>query len=411
MMEARVRTTWKLISPVLCLWALAAAAEDSKTAVDLTMHAHVFKPKQVAVTPQRISALKLPAGFRISVYADGLDKPRILAAAPDGTLYVTRREPGDVWMLKDVDHDGRAEVKQKLAERKDLHGIALHGSNVYLVSSKEILKASRKQDGTFGPLKTLADDLPAGGQHNNRTVAVGPDAKLYVSIGSTCNACDETTPESATLLQLGLDGKGRRIYARGLRNTIGFAWDPRTGALWGMDHGIDWLGDDDQKEELNRIEDGKQYGWPYVFADGKANPANDPPDGLTHAQWAERSQGPVLLHTAHSAPMQMAFYTGTQFSNAYQNGAFLALHGSWNRKPPSGYEVVFVRFNVEGKPVAFEPFLSGFLTTANKAEGSTYFGRPFGLAVAPDGSLFVSDDSNGVVYHVQYQSSAQAPSP
>ncbi len=399
-----------LIALVCTLIPTSGLTQESKQTTDVAILAHVLKPQKLDATPERIRALKLPAGFRISVYADGLGKPRMLAVADDGTVYVTRREPGDIWMLKDEDRDGRAEVKQRLLERRDLHGIALSGDQVFLATSKEVLQATRKKDGRFGPVKTLATDLPAGGQHNNRTLSVGPDGKLYVSIGSTCNACDETTPESATLVQFHQDGSGRRIYAKGLRNTIGFAWHPRTRALWGMDHGIDWLGDNVQKEELNLIEDGKQYGWPYVFADAKANPAREPPGGLSHAQWAQRSQNPVLMHTAHSAPMQMAFYTGQQFPKAYQDGAFLALHGSWNRKPPSGYEVAFIRFDEAGKPTAFEPFLSGFLEATGTGEFA-HFGRPCGIALTPDGSLLVSDDANGMIYRVEYQAPTSSQRP
>jgi glucose/arabinose dehydrogenase len=393
------------IAVALTLMGLAAfAAARSNQGTDVAIQAHIVKPRQVEASAERIASLTLPPGFRISVFADGLEKPRMLAVAPDGSVYVTRREPGDAWLLQDTDDDGRADVGRKVAEKKDLHGIAIDDQDVYLVSSEELLATRREADGSFGPLTTLASDLPAGGQHNNRTVGIGPDRKLYVSVGSTCNACDETTEESATLLQFERDGSGRRIFARGLRNTIGFAWDPRTGQLWGMDHGIDWLGDDEQREELNRIEDGQQYGWPYIFADSKPNPTDEPPDGLTHAEWAELSREPSLLHTAHSAPMQMAFYTGDRFPETYRNGAFLALHGSWNRKPPSGYEVVFVRFDDRGTPVTFEPFLSGFLSSGSDG-APALFGRPCGVAIGEDGALLISDDANGVIYRVDYQPS------
>jgi glucose/arabinose dehydrogenase len=167
-----------------------------------------------------------------------------------------------------------------------------------------------------------------------------------------------------------------------------------------MDHGIDWLGDDDQPEELNLIEQGQQYGWPYVYADSKPNPQDEPPGKIPHAQWARMSRPPVLLHAAHSAPMQLAFYEGTRFPAAYRGGAFVALHGSWNRLPPSGYEVAFIRFD-QGKPVAIETFASGFLT--KQGDGAWGVGgRPAGLAVTPAGELLVSDDQNGAIYAIGY---------
>jgi glucose/arabinose dehydrogenase len=174
-------------------------------------------------------------------------------------------------------------------------------------------------------------------------------------VGSTCNACKETNPENATILQFGLDGAGRRTYAAGLRNTLGFAWHPETRELWAFDHGIDWLGDQAQGEELNLVTAGAQYGWPYVYGKSEFNPADPPPEGITHEEWAKKSQEPVLLYDAHAAPMQMLFYTGSQFPSEFRNNAFVAMHGSWNRKPPSGYEVVRIRFQ-NGKPTAIERF-------------------------------------------------------
>jgi glucose/arabinose dehydrogenase len=165
-----------------------------------------------------------------------------------------------------------------------------------------------------------------------------------------------------------------------------------------MDHGIDWLGDDAQVEELNLIQAGKQYGWPYVYGADGFNPQDEPPGGISKDEWARLSAKPALGYVPHAAPMQMQFYTGSQFPPDYRGDAFIAMHGSWNRKPPSGYEVVRLRFK-DGKPVAFEPFLSGFLSTGAKPEMS---GRPFGMAIAKDGALLVGDDLNGAIYRVEY---------
>ncbi|MEJ7601379.1 MAG: hypothetical protein WKG01_25980 [Kofleriaceae bacterium] len=200
--------------------ALSPASADAPKA-ESAVTAHVLRPAKLDPTAERLATLKLPSKFVIEVFADGLEKPRMLAVAKDGTVYVTRREPGDVWMLKDADGDGRAEIKKKLVTKQHLHGIALHGNDVYLIAAAEVFTTRRLKDGSFGPLKTLITDLPSGGQHNNRTAAVCPDGKLYISVGSTCNACKETGKESATLLQLDRTGKHRKVFASGLRNTIG----------------------------------------------------------------------------------------------------------------------------------------------------------------------------------------------
>ena len=181
--------------------------------------------------------------------------------------------------------------------------------------------------------------------------------------------------------------------------------DPATGKLWGADHGIDWLGDDEQPEEINLIEQGKQYGWPYIYGNGGKNPQDDPPGGISLDDWAKASETPVLTYTAHAAPMQLAFYTAASSRPDFHGDAFLAMHGSWNRKPPSGYEVVRIRFE-DGKPAKIEPFITGFLTGTDGTYG--YVGRPFGVAVAKDGSLFIGDDDNGIIYRVTYETETAA---
>lgn len=386
------------------LVAPAVWAQKTNEAADVTFTGHVLEPKKVKVDPKNLDALKLPEGFKLGVFADQLTNPRMMAVAADGTVYVTRRSVGDVVMLRDTNGDGVADERKVVANRPQMHGIAIDGDTMFLATVKDVYRTAIATDGTLGELQRIIDDLPDGGQHPNRTLAVGPDKMLYISVGSTCNACAETSPESATLLRASLDGKKRTIFASGLRNTIGFGWHPETGKLYGMDHNIDWHGDDQPKEELNLLEQGKKYGWPYVLADGFLNPQDDPPGDITLEQWAASSEQPVLLYTAHSAPMQMAFYGGKAFPPDYAGNAFVAMRGSWNRKPPSGYEVVRIVFE-GGKPVRFEPFLTGFLSESDGSYARS--ARLAGIAVAKDGALIVADDENGVIYRVAYQGTAE----
>ena len=380
--------------------------EDPKAA-NVTVVGHVLEPNQVPPSPERIEQLRLPEGFSISVFAENLINPRMIDVADDGTVYVTRRTVGDAVMLRDANGDGTAdetaEERQIVASRPMMHGIEIDGDTVYLTTVADIYRTTRRADGTLEPLEQIVSDLPEGGQHPNRMLVMGPDDKLYVSVGSTCNACGETNVENATMLRMEPDGSSRTIFASGLRNTIGYAFEPETGELFGMDHGIDWLGDNEQHEELNRIVEGKRYGWPYVYGDGKPNPQDYPPNGITMEQWQEQSTNPVGLYTPHAAPMQLAFYTGEAFPEEYQGDAFIAMRGSWNRKPPSGYEVLRIRFE-DGEPVAFEPFLSGFLMEdAEQPNGWAQMGRLAGLAQGPDGALYLSDDTNGVIYRIAYE--------
>jgi Raf kinase inhibitor-like YbhB/YbcL family protein len=379
-----------------------AQAETSR-ATDVKATVSTFKPRVVPATPARTATLSGPADFKVGVFATDLGNPRILAVDEQGRIYVSRREQGDVLLLQDNDSDGRADgAPRTVATLPGAHGLAIHAGALYIATVKEVFVARIVDDGTLEAPRMLIGDLPDGGQHPNRTLSFGPDGQLYISIGSTCNACNETHPEHATLLRATPDGTSRVIVASGLRNTIGFGWDPSTGELWGMDHGIDFLGDDVQAEELNRIDQGKQYGWPHVFAEGGINPQSSPPGEITKEEWKARSVPMALGYTAHAAPMQMVFYTGSSFPQSYQGDAFVAMRGSWNRKPASGYEVVRIDFE-NGQPKAIEPFLTGFLA------GSETFGRPVGLAQLPDGSLLVGDDTNGVLYRLSYDRSSPTP--
>ncbi|MBT2559021.1 sorbosone dehydrogenase family protein [Hymenobacter sp. ISL-91] len=387
-----------LLATLLTAGFTATAQNDYQQSVRASYEGHIFKPKQVDATDARVAQLKVPAGFTITKFAEKLDKPRMLAVAPNGDVYVSNRDKGTITLLRDSNQDGRADQTRQVAQAEHLHGLAIRDGKLYASAIRELYVADIQKDGSLSPLKRLYDDLPDAGQHPNRTLNFAPDGTLYLSVGSTCNACDEGNKENATLLQMKLDGSGRTVYAQGLRNTIGFGWHPRTGQLFGFDHGIDWLGDEQQREELNEIKQGGNYGWPFVFENGKANLADEPPGGQTHAEYAAKTINPKLLYKAHSAPLGMAFYNGQQFPKEYQNDAIVTMHGSWNRAEPAGYKLVRVHFNEQGQPEKFEDFVTGWLVNDNKEQ----FGRVCGIAQHADGSLLVSDDATGVVYRVAY---------
>ncbi len=295
---------------------------------------YVFRPALAPASDENISRLKTPAGFAVNKFAESLGKPRILLVSEAGHVYTTDRDAGVVLMLTDANRDGVAEGKTTVARLKQVHGLAIHNRKMYLVTVTEVYEAAMNADGTLGQPKLLIDDLPDGGQHPNRTLAFGPDGKMYITVGSTCNACDEPNPENATILQANADGSNRKMYAKGLRNTIGFGWHPTTGDMWGMDHGIDWLGDNEQKEEVNQIRQGADYGWPYIYGEGKYNPADRPKGDTTYQQYLQKTTLPALTYQAHSAPMSMVFYTASQFPQEYRDDAFVTMRGSWNRSLP-----------------------------------------------------------------------------
>ncbi|WP_111626308.1 PQQ-dependent sugar dehydrogenase [Larkinella arboricola] len=380
----------------------AKIPETNKEPTSASIQGNVFEPALVDATDERVAQLRLPAGFRIAKFADQLRKPRMLTVSASGNVYVTSREAGTVTLLRDTNGDGKADVNQVVATIKAVHGLTIHQDKMYLVAVKEVYRADINPDGTLGTPQQLINNLPDGGQHPNRTIGFGPDGLMYLTVGSTCNACAEPNAENATILRANPDGSNRVIFASGLRNTIGFGWHPETKELWGLDHGIDWLGDDQQKEELNQIKQGAFYGWPYIYGDGSYSPHPRPMGDTTYADVLAKTTLPSLSYDPHAAPIGMVFYTGSGAANGfpaeYQNDAFAAMRGSWNRAQPTGYKVVRIHYE-NGKPTRVDDFVTGFLVNNNQAQ----FGRPVGITTMPDGSLLFTDDNNGVIYRVTYQ--------
>ena len=361
----------------------------------------VFRPEERPYDAALAASLQAPNGFSVSTFATDVDNARMLVAR-GSSLYVTRPELGDVLRLDDADGDGAADGRTTVLSGMPLvHGIVFRDNQVYLATPNQVLLANVDVSGDFGAPAVIIDDLPDGGQHPLRTLGISPNDELFISVGSTCDACDDSNPESATMLVAALDGSTRSTFASGLRNTIGFGWHPTSGQLWGMDHGSDWRGGDTPPEELNAITQGADYGWPYCYGDRVVDPViQDPPEG-TKADYCADTSGPALSTQAHNAPIGLAFYTGTSFPAEYRDDAFVAMHGSWNRYPPTGYKVVRVVFE-GGVPQRFEDFVTGFLIE----EGAATFGRPAGITVASDGSLLFSDDASGAIYRVQHDAAA-----
>ncbi|ADV68103.1 PQQ-dependent sugar dehydrogenase [Deinococcus maricopensis] len=366
-----------------------------------TLNATINEPKALGFTPEQLARLRVPAGFTVKVFAKDVGNARMMQVMPDGTVYLTRRKQGDVMMLRDTDKDGAADVQQIVAQNLNfINGITARDGKLYLATDKRVWVADILPGGKLSVPRVFVDDLPDAGQHPNRTLAWGPDGFLYVTVGSTCNNCMETNPENATILRVAPDGKSREVYARGLRNTIGFGWHPTSRKLVGLDHGSDWRGDDQPPEEINVIERGVHYGWPYCFADQQPDlyGTADPPGNVPKEAFCKTTRGPALTYTAHAAPIGMVFYTGSMFGAEYRNDAFVAMRGSWNRTTPSGYNIVRIHFDANGTPVSTEDFVSGW---AYQQDGrDVQFGRVAGVAQYTDGSLLIAEDQNGVIYRV-----------
>jgi glucose/arabinose dehydrogenase len=343
--------------------------------------------------------VRLPAGFSITTYAGGIRNARMLRFTLAGDLLVSSPRTGKVILLeRDADGDGSAQGQRVLLEGLDSpHGLELHQGFLYVAEGSAILRArfDAQERRVTGAIERVIQGFPQGGNHWTRTIGIGPDGWLYLSIGSSCNVCIEKDPRRAAIVRYRLDGSSEQLYATGLRNAVGFAWQPGTGALYATDNGRDLLGDDFPPCEFNRVVEGGFYGWP--FANGDRVP--DPDYGSGRDQLIVKSIPPAHGFTAHTAPLGVTFYTGTAFPRRYRGAAFVALHGSWNRSRKSGYEVVALFLAPDGT-VTEEAFATGF------ERNEDVFGRPVDVAEGPDGALYVSDDFTGSVYRISYGSAA-----
>lgn len=337
--------------------------------------------------------LVAPGGFSVSLFAAGIANARMLRFTERGDLLVSTPRSGRVWLVaRDDDHDGRADAITPLLEGLDRpHGLDFREGWLYVAEGSAIQRIRFDADGrrVTGRLEPVVTGLPNAGNHWTRTVRFGPDGAMYVSVGSSCNACLEEDPRRAALLRFTPEGGNAEIFATGLRNSVGFDWRPGTGELYATDNGRDLLGDDVPPCELNRVMEGGFYGWPFAY--GARVP--DPDFGAGHAAEIVRSVPPAHAFRAHNAPLGITFVRHPEATPALRGAALVALHGSWNRTQKDGYKVVSLHWRADGG-IDERDFLAGFVH-----EG-TAIGRPVDVAEGPDGAIYVSDDYAGAIYRV-----------
>lgn len=363
-------------------------------------HSASNPPARVARPPG--ATLRLPAGFSADIFADGLAGARWMAVAANGDVFLTAQGSDAVLLLRDGDGDGRAETRTVFATGfAGPHGLALQGGFLYVADIFRVWRIPYRAGDMVATRPPQAvtprGALGAGGGHWTRNIAFAPDGRhFYVAVGSRTNLAEEPAPR-ATVQEFRADGSAQRTFASGLRNPVGIAFRPSSGDLYVVVNERDGLGDGLVPDYLTRVVRGGFYGWPYSYIGANPQPgfAARRPDRVRAALV------PDLLFQAHSAPLGLVFYDGTQFPEAYRGDAFVALHGSWNSAAPTGYKVVRVRFR-NGRPVGgYENFATGFWAAGRRR--ARVWGRPVGLAVARDGSLLIADDGGGVIWRVRYR--------
>src|SRR5882724_1168522 len=327
--------------------------------------------------------LSLPPGFRIAVYAADVPNARQMALGPTGVVFVGSKAEGKVYAVVDRDGDHKAESVHVLASGLNMpSGVAFRDGTLYVAAVNRVLRfRDVARDLAHPPApEVVSDAFPSNAHHGWKFIAFGPDGRLYVPVGAPCNVCAITGPLHATITRLDVAGGRPEVVARGVRNSVGFDFQPDTGELWFTDNGRDWLGDDQPPDELNHLtRPGEHFGFPFCHGDGLRDPEHN--GGRACGEFTP----PARLLGPHVASIGMRFYTGTMFPEKYRGGVFIAEHGSWNRSTPVGYRVSFVKIE-GGRATAYEPFATGWL------RGSSASGRPADVLVMPDGSLLVSDD-------------------
>lgn len=346
------------------------------------------------------SKLHVPPGFHISIFADTEQSPRMLAFSPGGVLMTTATSEGTVLAMPDPRHTGEAErVVPVLKELNGPHGIAFHNGGLYIAEVGKIVRYDWDEAYLRASNPRHIADLPSsGGGHMTRTILFA-NGKLYVSAGSSCNVCVESDSRRAAVMEMNDDGSGQRIFAHGIRNAVGLAYNMKTQTVWATDNGRDWLGDDLPPDEILDLgKNGGDFGWPWCYGDRVPDTkfSKDAP-----AAHCTNVVPPKVNLQAHSAPLGLAFYTGNMFPKQYQGELFVAFHGSWNRSVPTGYKVVRIKLKDQTQSEGVEDFITGWMPSG-ATSNTKPAGRPVGIVIGADGSMYISDDTNGAIYRVTY---------
>jgi glucose/arabinose dehydrogenase len=407
----RLRTGWTaaFVAATLALALSGAPAAEQAAPVLPTPGASTVLRSRLASAPAAEVPLKVPPGFRVGLYAEGLSVPREMVQLASGDVLVVESGAGRVRRLRDRNGDGKAETAQTWVEGlKRPYGIAAHRGYVYVASAASVVRFIVSKYGRAGkpeeviPLITYEGQELWGHGHWTRDILFSPDGhSLFLSVGSSSNNDDGEPKGRAAILRYDADGKNPRLYATGLRNPVSIAWRPGTDEMWTTVNERDRLGNDLVPDFVTHVQEGGFYGWPYFYI----GPHPDPRHAGKHPELAATVIVPDVLIQAHSAALGIAFYQGEKFPAEYRGGLFVGLHGSWNRDPLVGYKVVWIPFR-DGKPDGPpRDFLTGFIKDEHSGE---VYGRPVAPFVLQDGSLLVSDDEVGRIWRVSWEGTSDS---
>jgi glucose/arabinose dehydrogenase len=338
-----------------------------------------------------LNNIRLPAGFSIELFASGIPNARSMTFGNNGTLFVGSRSAGKVYAV--TGSAGSAQVLVIASGLNQPNGVAFREGSLFVAEQTRVIRFDNIEANLANPPRAVLVNasFPSAKLHGWKFIKFGPDGKLYVPVGAPCNICQMDTNVYGTIMRMNPDGSDLEVFATGIRNTVGFDWQPTTGALWFTDNGIDTLGDDIPPDELNRApQAGINFGFPYCHG----GTIVDRQFGGGHS--CNEFTAPMQQLGPHVAALGMRFYSGSMFPTEYQNQIFIAEHGSESRSVPDGYRVTLVRLDTNGQLVSYEVFAEGWL------QGNSAWGRPVDVQVAADGSLLVSDDRAGAIYRISY---------
>lgn len=358
--------------------------------------------KMTVTAPEDIplTRIQVPAGFQAELWAHGNPGARMMTRGDRGTIFQGTRTIGRVYAT--MDRDGKRTSRVIAEKLVQPNGVLFHNGSLYVAAINKVLRYDNIEEALAqGNVPTPVDmtdafKLPPEVHHNWKFLALGPDKKIYIPVGAPCNVCEINPGVHGQIRRYNFDGSGMEIVARGVRNSVGFDFHPKTRELWFTDNGRDWAGEDGFEDELNRIPGnmiGAHFGFPYCHANAQPDPDIKVPNPCANVVLPVTTLGP------HSASLGMRFYTGNMFPADYRDAAIVARRGSWNRTEKLGYDVVVVRAATDGKNARVTPFITGFLDKSK----NEFWGRPVDVLQMPDGSLLVADEQMGAIYRVSYK--------